>query len=432
MRLVICQLSLVIGSWIIAAPALAQVPDKAPQDALERTKRLNEIQARKVEADVRLAISEAGRLAATNQSEAIEKLKVALAQLETDQTLATDRKASLIRVVKDRIRVTEAGPNDADIVAAKKAQEARDAARLEQEKRQKEEKEKIRTSLESIAKLRKEGKSAEVKKLLDELTKNYPDNLAVLVATGADTIRNNLKEAAALQKDKEQRTVAAIRNIDEASIPASNDVEFPKDWRERTEKRKPKATPAEKELIRQLETPIDATFKDSRLEDVLQYFSTSMGRTIVPQNLDESQITYDTKVTFAAKGKITTRAALRAILSNLNLTYVVRDDILYVTTPQRAKDMMTTKVYYVGDLVVGLSPFGGAPTVGAQLDLIQLGQNVNMVIDMLTSSIDPASWELKHMGGGGTIGFNLPTMSLIIRQSQEVHAMFVDRFYNKR
>ena len=51
----------------------------------------------------------------------------------------------------------------------------------------------------------------------------------------------------------------------------------------------------------------------------------------------------------------------------------------------------------------------------------QLAQNVQAIIDMLVQSVDPTSWMGK--GGLGMIGYNIPTQSLIIRQSAEVHTM---------
>ena len=55
------------------------------------------------------------------------------------------------------------------------------------------------------------------------------------------------------------------------------------------------------------------------------------------------------------------------------------------------------------------------------LDQAQLAQNVGGIVEMIKNSVDPMSWQ--GQGGQGSIGFNIPTMSLIIRQSAEVHAV---------
>ena len=61
------------------------------------------------------------------------------------------------------------------------------------------------------------------------------------------------------------------------------------------------------------------------------------------------------------------------------------------------------------------------PQLGQAQDQAQLAQNVQIIIDMITQSVDPSSWMGK--GGLGVVGYNIPTQSLIIRQSAEVHNM---------
>ena len=56
------------------------------------------------------------------------------------------------------------------------------------------------------------------------------------------------------------------------------------------------------------------------------------------------------------------RSILRLILGDLNLAYVVKDDVLLITSIEVADTMTTTRVYDVGDLVTpiplpGFMPF---------------------------------------------------------------------------
>jgi hypothetical protein len=78
-------------------------------------------------------------------------------------------------------------------------------------------------------------------------------------------------------------------------------------------------------------------------------------------------------------------------------------------------------------LVAGLGAFGGATQVGVVVDQAQLAQNVNAIIEMITGSTDPTSWQGR--GGVGNIGYNIPTQTLIIRQSAEVHSMIRASLY---
>jgi hypothetical protein len=115
------------------------------------------------------------------------------------------------------------------------------------------------------------------------------------------------------------------------------------------------------------------------------------------------------------------RTVLRKFLGEYGLTYIIKDEAIYVTTAKRAREMMVTRVYYLGDLVAGVGTFGGGATWGPVIAREQMLENAKFITQLITSSIDPDSW--SERGGGGSVTFHEPTMSLVIRQSAEVHAM---------
>jgi len=393
---------------------------------------MREVAVRQVEADVRLALSEAGRTAETDRPKAIEQYKAILKKLDADNLLAEERKAALVRVVQDRIRVAEAGSaGDAETAAERKAREAIEKLQKLNAEKETADRAKIKSGIDAVAALKKEGKIAEAAKQAKELLKQYPDELSVQVLNGISSAENQIKDAKAVQTEKDDRRVAAIRDIDRSATAPIGDIEYPKDWKEKSARRlkAQQLSPVEMRILQALAQPITVEFKGSRLQDVADYVSTMSGVTVVIDKgaLDENQLSYDTPVTFSLKTKVATRTALRAMLNQLNLTYVVRDNVINITSLPRARDMMITKTYYIGDIVAVSGLFGGAAQYGPALDQAQLAQNVSGVVEMITSSLDPMSWQGK--GGTGTIGFNIPTMSLVVRQSAEVHMMMRGSYY---
>jgi general secretion pathway protein D len=421
-----------LAAGALAAPAaLAQVPPPpAAGDLLDQTRKLQQVATQQTEAEVRLALADAARLAVGDRARAVEKYKQVLQRLERDQTLTPDRRTTLVRVVQDRIRVTEAeAVAAAESDATRRAKE--EAAQRGDADKQAAERAKIKATIAAIAGLRGEGKVAEAQRQAKELLKDHPDDLTVQVLNGVSTAADAVAENDALRKEKEQRRVVAIRDLERSATMPNGDIEFPKDWKEKTERRR-KATGLSEDEVRVLQAlarPLNAEFRNSKLQDVIDYISTMSGRPIVLDKiaLEENQLTYDTPITFAVKTPIATRTVLRAVLNQVGLTYVVRDNVIQVTTQSRAREMMVTKSYYVGDLVTATGRFGGAPQWGFAMDHAQLAENVGGIVEMITASIDPTSWQGK--GGLGTIGFNIPTMSLIIRQSSEVHAMIRGGLY---
>jgi len=52
---------------------------------------------------------------------------------------------------------------------------------------------------------------------------------------------------------------------------------------------------------------------------------------------------------------ITLRSALKIILEPLELTYVIEDEVMKITTEVKAEDILSTRVYPVGDLVIPIT-----------------------------------------------------------------------------
>lgn len=411
-------LFLIGTGWAIA-------PGQAP-DLLQQTKQRQEVAAQMLEADVRKALQDLSQTLADKPDRAVEPLTALLARVENDATISDERKAVLRRVVNDRLRVAQMGAETKEErEAARLALESAAKARREQTERLAKERTAVREGLKQVEQFRKDGKKAEAAKKLAELVRDYPANTAIQFLTGALQNAVSLKADAEIRKEKEEKYVAVMRDVDRASVPAGGDIEYPKDWKERTKIRMAAVSVSddEKRILKALNSTIPAQFKATKLQEAIDTISVLTNTTIIldPSGLEESAVTYDSPVTFNARDKVSTRLVLRSILSSLNLTYVVRGNVILVTSRARAKEMMVTKVYYMGDLVAGVGPIGGAAGVGMGLDQIQTAQNISAVIEMVTGSIDPESWEKR--GGLGVIGFNQATMSLIVRQSQEVHAM---------
>src|SRR5262249_8625421 len=113
---------------------------------------------------------------------------------------------------------------------------------------------------------------------------------------------------------------------------------------------------AERRIFEELNknTTIDAV--EMPLRDVVTYLADAHSIPIVfsAKKLDEAGINPDTPITKTLRG-VTLRSALRLLLRDLELTYIVRDEVMQITTPEDAESQLITKVYPVGDLVVPIA-----------------------------------------------------------------------------
>ncbi len=108
--------------------------------------------------------------------------------------------------------------------------------------------------------------------------------------------------------------------------------------------------------------PISLTFKDTPLKDVITDLQMMTGVNIIPDRaaLQEANISLDMPLTLPVE-KISLRSALRILLDQLKLTYVIKDQVLQITTKEKARGDTITKTYSIADLVV---PIENHPTPG--------------------------------------------------------------------
>lgn len=423
-RKVLATGSLVAG-LLLAGPVAGQTPDihEGPDqsDYLEQYKRLTEVAAQKMESEVREALAAAQKLTPTAPDEAIGRLRTVLTKLEEDTALTEARRTSLIRQVKDRIRATAYASRRVDDPSAAKLVAA---IRRAEDERRTTETANIKRTLDTIRNLQKDGKLEEARRLADDLNKHYPEGLSTRAADRNAAVIDQVAKHREQREDQDRRLAALSREVDKTATPAGQEVEFPRDWAEKTKKRSSVTalTDKEKAILKALNSPIRKKFKDARFEEVIEELSTAMDQPIMLDKaaLAEANINYDTPVSLDAKG-VAARTALRMVLGQFGLAYIIKDQTIQVTSSQRARDTMVTRVYYLGDLL-DLNPFGAARFGAGPVNQLQVTQTVAQIIDLIKKSVEPASWQGEG-GGQGSITFNAATMSLVIKQSAEVHAM---------
>ena len=101
-------------------------------------------------------------------------------------------------------------------------------------------------------------------------------------------------------------------------------------------------------------------FVEAPLTEVLDYLKDrhKIEIQIDTKALEDAGVGADTPVTVDLKG-ISLRSALRLMLKKLSLTYLIKDEVLLITTPEEADNQLTTKVYPVADLVLPIPQAAG-------------------------------------------------------------------------
>src|SRR5262249_44019879 len=134
--------------------------------------------------------------------------------------------------------------------------------------------------------------------------------------------------------------------------------------RERNERR----TQREMEIERRLKTPVMLKYQDTPLSQVMDGLSAVAGINIHldPRGLSQEGVNSNTPVTVNLNKEVSLKSALNLILEPLHLSYVVKDEVLKVTSEQLRDGEIFPKIYNVADLVIPIPNFVPNSNMGLQ------------------------------------------------------------------
>jgi type II secretory pathway component GspD/PulD (secretin) len=209
----------------------------------------------------------------------------------------------------------------------------------------------------------------------------------------------------------------------------------------------------DQKIVNQLNAPVTLNFTDAPLTEVLEAIRQLSRINIWCDDaavLNEG-IDVNRPVTVKVEN-ITLKSALTLILKPCRLTYLVKDQVLQITTEREAAGKMVTTAYLVADLVIPVGDFSppstlpiaplattnmvlksvpaqGEPTpcdaywispnTGAMGNPQEVRQTrERQLIDLITRTIAPYTW--SEFGGQGSIDFHPLTMALVVNQTPDV------------
>jgi hypothetical protein len=198
------------------------------------------------------------------------------------------------------------------------------------------------------------------------------DHQTTMAAIHTARMTGYVNDIMQVREARQRGVVDTLFQVEKAHVPFPGDPPItypdPQVWEELTLRRKKYAAidlakqgGAEEKIFAALDNPTKLEFIETPLQDVIDFLKDFHGIEIQIDHraLETVGIGSDTPITRALDG-ITLRSALRLMLKEMDLTYVVRDEVLLITTPEEAESELTTKVYPVADLVLPISSGAGA------------------------------------------------------------------------
>lgn len=155
-------------------------------------------------------------------------------------------------------------------------------------------------------------------------------------------------------------------------------------------------------------------FVETPLADVMKNLAAELS---IPIQFDlkamaDGTVTVDTPVSITL-ADVSVESALALILEPLDLTVVIKHEVLLVTTMTEAEGILTTKVYPVGDLLPAR-------------DTISLNSEgpYEELIDVIHENIAPTSWD--EVGGPGSVDSYGVARAIVVTQTRAIHRQIRD------
>jgi general secretion pathway protein D len=196
----------------------------------------------------------------------------------------------------------------------------------------------------------------------------------VMVSKSSILIKYNREKQ--IRERQQDGFANAMMDVDEAAIATRGDFLFPdaKNWRSMTNRRAARNAElnrrhrSEKEIDieKKLLTPVRYTCRNRPLSEVLSQLAKVVDVNIHldEEGLREEGQSPDTPVTLELASDIQLKSYLNLILEKYHLCYIIKNEVLNITSETKKLDHVYQQVYPVGDLVMPIPNFVASPRMG--------------------------------------------------------------------
>lgn len=340
---------------------------------LSGVERRNNLFGQMLEKEVQTVITKARDQMTTAPDQAIQELKLAMQNVENAPELLANVRASLVDRIETALReASRAAVFKTEI--DRQREEAAAAARermllLNRLDQQREREKQLMARFNSLMDERRYAEAEEVAEIVADIDRDGVTPVAanLWAAHSRADYHNQVYRAA-----RAKGFIDTMLSVEMSSVPFSDQtpIVYPaaEVWQELTDRRLAKygsvdiagKGDAEIRINSALQGPLTSVgldFPETPLEEVIDFLRDEYNIPIQldAAALDELGISPDDPVDVNLNN-VSLRSAMRIMLKPLDLTYIIEDEVLLITTEEYAETRLVVKVYPVGDLVIDKTP----------------------------------------------------------------------------
>ena len=373
-----------IDSGVPLSPDAALLPLEAADGKLLReTEERTRLRTDILKTEVRSALIDARKRLSQDPAGVRENLKLMLENVNR----AADIHADVREQMQSQLHaaIVEAGRREVekdhrDAMARENQAVAQERLRITDATAR--DRERMTQILDAYNSLMEEFRFKQAHELAVEAQKLDVDELVADMAREKAEMAGAYYDIMALRQERQEGVMAALWQVEKSFIPFADDppIVYParEVWRELTRNREKYNNvdlsdpgPNEKRILEELEKPTTFDFSETPLAEAVGYINELHDLIIVVDEaaLVEAGIDTATTVITQSLRNISLKSALRLTLEPLQLTYVIDNEVMKITTAEKAEDNLINRVYPVGDLVLpiqaaGVNPFSSGGGLG--------------------------------------------------------------------
>lgn len=362
------------------AKSASNTPSQEPaSDLIEEAKAREQVETQRLQRAVSDALREADRIARTDPEAAIIQLKRTLALLES-ASLDPSASTSLKRRIETQLKTTWRKRQRVELEQLEQQKNRAEVdARRRREFMETSSQQSTRQLIERGRALLADGKPADAEALAWQGIESRPNEPAGHALARKATLADRITRTETVELQRQEGWWRTLASVETSSIPFADDktTAYPdaKEWEELTIRRQKyqaidlaPVSPAEEEIRSALSKSITLDFDDTPLQDVVEFVRDFSGVNVVldARALTDAGIEPDAPISLHLRN-VSLKSALNLLLGPLELTYLIKNEVLMVTSQRAAADDMITKIYPVADLITPIPDLnsGGVGLTGA-------------------------------------------------------------------